>query len=458
VSDGAFGVDVGLSAVRATVVRDDGTLVATARRRHRHGRLGAGIAEHDPRDWMEGMAEAGREAVASAGDVRIRAVGVSAVGPAPVLVDAALAPLTKAPLFGLDRRAEPQRRRMTETLGADEAAGTLDNALPKLRWWQENEPGLDGRAAWALDATGFLVASLTGVPVMDTVTAGDYQLPGIDPPFTLPPPVDPLAVAGELGAGPAADLGLPAGLPVVAGTYDSFVDIAGAGVRRPGDAGIVLGSTMIVCRAAESAQPQHGLGASAYPGEGTLLGGWTLSGGLVLDWFRDSMGGGRSQDELADAASSVDTGGIVALPYLIGERTPLWDPGARGALIGLNLDSGPRQVYRALVESLAAVVRDHTDRIERVLGPCPVWRLTGGGTRNRLWVAATADAVGAPLELPAHAAEALGPALLALRAVGFDPERPTAATVEPDSRRTRHFESMLPVFRGLPLLTKEVQL
>ena len=103
------------------------------------------------------------------------------------------------------------------------------------------------------------------------------------------------------------------------------------------------------------------------------------------------------------------------------------------------------------------MVRDHTDRIERVLGPCPAWRLKGGGTRNRLWVAATADAVGAPLEVPAHAAEALGPALLALRAIGFDPERPTAATVEPDASRTRHFESMLPVFRGLSLLTKEVQ-
>jgi xylulokinase len=458
VSEGALGVDVGLSGVRATVVRDDGTLVAAARRQHRRGRLGSGIAEHDPRDWLEGMAETGREAVAGAGDVCIRAVGVSAVGPAPVLVDAALEPLTNAPLFGLDRRAEPQRRRMTETLGPDQAAGTLDNALPKLRWWQENEPGLDGRAAWALDATGFLVASLTGVPVMDTVTAGDYELPGIDPPFPLPSPVDPLAVAGELGAGPAADFGLSAGLPVAAGTYDSFVDIAGGGVRRPGDAGIILGSTMIVCRAAESARPLHGLGVSAYPGEGILLGGWTLSGGLVLDWFRHSMGGGRSQAELADAASSVDTGGVVAVPYLIGERTPLWDPCARGALIGLNLDSGPHEVYRALVESLAAVVRDHTDRIERVLGPCPAWRVTGGGTRNQLWLATTADAVGAPLEVPAHAAEALGPAFLALRAIGFDPHRPTAATVEPDSTQTRHFESMLPVFRGLPLLTKKVQL
>ena len=457
-SEGALGVDVGLSGVRATVVRDDGTLVATARRGYRRQKRGGDIAEHDPRDWIEGMAAAGREAVAGAPDVRISAVGVAALGPAPVLVDAGLRALTNAPLFGLDRRAEQHRRRMTQGLVAEEAAGTLDNALPKLSWWQETEPELADRAAWALDATGFLVASLTGVAVMDTITAADYELPGIEAPFALPAPLDPAAVAGELGRGPAQDLGIAAGLPVVAGTYDSFVDIAAAGVRQPGDGGIVLGSTMIVCRATEQAEPQHGLGVSGYPGTGILLGGWTLCGGLVLDWFSDSIGGGRSQAELIGAASRVDSGGILALPYLAGERTPLWDPNARATLVGLSLDSGLEQIYRALVDSLAFVVRDHTERIERVLGPCPAWRLTGGGTRNRLWVEATADAVGAPLEVPTDAAEAVGPALLALRALGFDPERRAAATVAPNPKRALHFDSMLPVFRGLPVLFKELQI
>ena len=437
------------------MVRMDGTLAAGARRGHRRARLVEGIAEHDPRDWLEGVAAAGREAVAGAGDVRIGAIGVAALGPAPLLVDAALAPLTKAPLFSLDRRAEPQRGRMTQSLAPEEAASTLDNALPKLAWWRDNEPALGARAAWALDATGFIVASLTGVPVMDTVTAGDYQLPGVEAPFPLPVPTDPLAVAGELRADAAEHLGLRAGLPVVCGTYDSFADIAAAGVREPGDAGIVLGSTMIVCRAAQDVDPQGGLGVSGYPGEGRLLGGWTLSGGLVLDWFARGLGGGRSRDELADMAAGVDADRVVALPYLAGERTPLWDPDARAAFLGLGFDSGPEHVYRALIESLALVVRDHTERIERALGPCPAWGVTGGGTRNRLWLQSTADAVGAPLEVLADAAEAVGPSLLALRALGFDPQREQIATVEPDPARALRFDSMLPNFRGLAALTKE---
>lgn len=452
-----MGVDVGLTGVRATVVRRDGTLAASARRRHQCAQLGEGIAEHDPRDWLEGMVAAGQEAVAGAGDVRIGAIGVAALGPAPLLVDAALAPLTKAPLFSLDRRAEAQRRRMTRRLAAEEAAGTLDNALPKLAWWRDNEPALSARAAWALDGTGFLVASLTGVPVMDTVTAGDYELPGEEAPFPLPVPTDPLAVGGELGAGVAERLGLSAGLPVVCGTYDSFVDIAAAGVREPGDAGIVLGSTMIVCRAAEEAHPQHGLGVSGYPGRGLLLGGWTLSGGLVLDWFADGLGGGRSQDELGRMAADVDPGSVIALPYLAGERTPIWDPGARAAVLGLGLDSGPEHVYRALIESLALAVRDHTERIERALGPCPGWRVTGGGTRNSAWLQATADAVGAPLEVSANAAEAVGPGLLALRALGFDPQREPIATIEPDPVSAPRLASKLAGFRGLAPLARELQ-
>ena len=453
-SEGVLGVDVGLTGVRATVLRRDGTLAAGARRRHQRVQMGEGVGEHDPRDWLEGLAAAGQEAVAGARDVTIGAVGVAALGPAPVLVDEDLAPLTEAPLFSLDRRSEPQRDRMTRTLAAEEAARTLDNALPKLAWWRDTEPALGARAAWALDATGFLVASLTGVPVMDTVTAGDYQLPGMDSPFPLPVPTDPLAVAGELSAGAAERLGVPAGLPVVCGTYDSFADIAAAGVRGPGDAGLVLGSTMIVCRAAQEARPQAGLGVSGYPGDGVLLGGWTLSGGLVLDWFARGLGGGRSQDELAERAARVGAGGVVALPYLAGERTPLWDLQARAAFLGLSLDSGPPRLYRALTESLALVVRDHTERIERTLGSCPAWRVTGGGTRNRLWLQDTADAIGAPLDVAADAAEAVGPALLALRALGFDPEREPVRRVEPDAARAPHFDSLLVGFRELGALTQ----
>ena len=173
---------------------------------------------------------------------------------------------------------------------------------------------------------------------------------------------------------------------------------------------------------------------SAYPGDGLLLGGWTLSGGLVLDWFAGPL---RRRALTGRAAAawprSVDTGGVVALPYLAGERTPLWDPDARGAVLGLALDSGPEHVYRALVESLALAVRDHTERIERALGPLPglarrpaAAHETACGCRPRPTPWARRS------QVSSDAAEAVGPGLLALRALGFDPQREPVATIEPD--------------------------
>jgi xylulokinase len=438
----ALGFDIGLSGVRAAVVRDDGLLVASARRTHRRARIGDGVAEHDPADWLEGIEAAGREALA-ARPVPIACIGVAALGPAPVLVDAELRPLTKALLFALDRRAEPQRLAMVE----DGAADTLDNALPKLAWWLEHEPATARRAAWALDATGFAVAALTGVPVMDTITAGDYAVPGAESPVPLPAPVEPTALAGELRPGWAERLGLPPGLPVAAGTYDSFADLSGAGVRRPGDGGLVLGSTTIVCRVVDGEiEPPPGLATSAYPGDGLLVGGWTLSGGRLLDWFEERFGAGP---EVVRSAAELDPGGLLALPYLDGERTPLWDPLARGAILGITAATGPPEVYRALVDSLALAVLDHTERLEAALGPCAAWRATGGGTRHPLWAQATADAVGARLEIAPDAGEAVGPALLALRALGIDPERGPSVTIEPDAGRGERLRALLPQFRAL---------
>jgi len=229
VPDHVLGIDIGLTGVRAAVVRQDGELLGGGRRGHTRAVLADGRAEHDPADWLDGMAAATRAALAQARGVRPAALGIAALGPAPVLVDRGLEPLTPALLFSLDRRAEPQRRRMVGDLSAAAALATGDNALPKLAWWREHVPEVFARAAWGLDATGFLVGWCTGVPVMDTVTAADYELPGVRAPVPLPVPIAPTALAGRLGERPARRLGLEPGLPVTAGTYDSFADLAAAG-------------------------------------------------------------------------------------------------------------------------------------------------------------------------------------------------------------------------------------
>jgi xylulokinase len=414
----ALGIDVGSTGVRAAVLADDGRLLGHARRPVATRMPAPGWVEQDPRDWLAGALGAGAEAVRAA-DVVPDAVGVGALGPAPVLVDDDLEPLAAAPLYALDGRAEPQRRR----LGAG-----IDSALPTLVWFAERRPGLAGRAAHALDATGFLVSSLTGTPTMDTVTREAYAGPA-PPPVRLPDPIAPLDVAGGLAAAPARRLGLAAGTPVAAGTYDTYVDL-GALVDGDGDGAVLLGSTLAVYVVAGAMEASPGLELTAYPGPGRLAGGTTATAGTALRWLADVLGGGPAREDVDVLAPAAE--GVLMLPYLAGERAPLWDADARGVIAGLSLRAGRRELLRAGVDALACSALALAERL-----PAPRrWRASGGGANDTAWLRATCDALGAPLEVAAHAGEAAGPAVIALRAIGAAATLPTVADVAPRPERT----------------------
>ncbi len=378
--------------------------------------------------------EAAREALDGAASVDV--IGVAALGPAPILVDAELNPLTPALLFSLDRRAEAERA---------ELGVTHDNAIPKLQYWQRTDEALTRRAAWALDATGFVVARLTGRAVMDQITAADYAQSGAQAPFPSPSPEPPLAIAAGLTAAIARELGVKEGTPVAVGTYDTYADIAATGVGKPGDGCLILGSTLIVGRAVEERVDCSGLELGAYVGEGLMLGGWTATAGAALDWFESRF------DAQGIDVSGLDpgAGGLIALPYLAGERTPHWDPEARGVLLGMTLETSRAEAYRAIVDAVALSARDHVERLRLVGLDVPRWRVGGGGTRNDAWLAATCDALGTPLEVVAHAGHAIGPAVLALRAIGAEPTIVVEREVLPDPDRSERFDALFEIYRGL---------
>ena len=315
--------------------------------------------------------EAAREALDGA--TTVDGIGVAALGPAPILVDAELRPLTPALLFSLDRRAEAERA---------ELGVTHDHAIPKLRYWQRTDEALTRRAAWALDATGFIVARLTGRAVMDEITAADYSESGVQVPISSPSSESPLAIAGGLSAGLAAELGIGEGTEVAVGTYDTYADIAATGVRRPGEGCLILGSTLIVGRAVKDRVECPGLELGGYVGEGLLLGGWTATAGAALDWFESRF----DAEGLDVSGLDPGAGGLIALPYLAGERTPHWDPAARGVLLGMTLGTGRAEAYRAIVDAVAMSARDHVERLRLVDLDVSRWRVGGGepGTTHGL--------------------------------------------------------------------------
>lgn len=414
----ALGLDIGLSGVRATIVDDQGRLLATASAGEpaaiTHGR-----ASHDPRRWREAAFAAARAALAEAGPVDM--IGIGALGSAPFLLDADGEPASDALLFSLDTRAAAER---------DELGLTDDHALPKVRWLAARHP----EAVRATDAGGWIAEQLTGRPTMDAITRLAWT-PELGLPVPIPDPVDPLSHAPL-----ACDaLGLPRGTPVVAGTFDSYIDVFAAGCRAPGDGCVLLGSTLIVYGVSATKVEVDGLELQAYPGDGYLLGGSTSSGGNVVDWARRTFGAEIASEPFAD--------GLRVLPYLAGERTPVRDATATGAVLGITLTTTPAALHRAFVDGIALAALDHSERIATAV-TVHRWRVSGGGVRNRAWLQATADALAAPLELAPLAGEGAGPALFALAAMGADPPSDSTGRIDPDPVAAGRYRGALDPYRA----------
>jgi xylulokinase len=430
-TEAALGIDVGLTGPRVCLVGADGSILA--RRRD--------AAPDDPGIWPGRLPALVRAVLDEApAGLEVIAVAASAAGCRPILLDERLEPLLAARLVAHDPSAAPQRARLAAEHGVP-AVVLADHALPTILRWREDAAAEVRRAAWVVDATGYLVGWLTGVPVMDRITRDDYVLPELEPPVALPPAQEPLAVAGGLRAGAAAELGLPEGIPVAVGTYDSYVDLdAMAGAAAEG--GLLLGSTMVLAveAGAESAAGS-GLRTVALAG-GCALAGWTSAAGATLEWAADRFGAGDVSDLEPGA------GGLVALPYLYGERAPVWDPDARAAVVGITAATTTAELQRAFLDAVALSARDIAERMA-AHGRAPArWRAGGGGVHDAAWVQATSDALGAQLDLVDIGGGA-GAALFALHAIGRAPSVPVVRTVTPEAANTGRYDALLPLYREL---------
>jgi xylulokinase len=262
----------------------------------------------------------------------------------------------------------------------------------------------------------------------------------------MPEPREAHEIAGALLPTMARRLGLPAGIPVAVGGCDSYVDLASMGVRRTGDFGILLGSTLILGRVAERAGASDGLRATPHHGAGWFLGGWTSACGVLLDWSAGLLGTAAVE---AAAVLPPGAGGLMMLPYFSGERAPIWDNCARGAIVGATLQTSAAELHRAAIDAVALSALDLSERVLRLTGRCELARVGGGGTRNAALLGAISDATGLILEVPVHAGEAIAPAMLALRAIGLDPVIAIERRVHPAPERTHRYREMLAIYRAL---------
>lgn len=435
-----LGIDVGTTATKAVLVDPDGGIVAQEERPVQLHSPHPGWAEEDAEQWWDNLcALAGTLPVAE-----VAAVGVSGMVPCVILLDAEGRPLRRS-IQQNDARAveevEELRIRLADANVLERTGSpvTQQSVGPTALWLQRREPDAWRAARTVLGSYDYVVFRLTGVRGVErnwALESGLFDLrteewaedicaaAGID--ISLLPPVRASSeVVGEVGAEAAAATGLRSGTPVVAGSADHVASAFAAGIVAEGDLLIKLGGAgdILLSTDAPLVDERLYLDFHLVPGK-FLPNGCMAASGSLIRWFQSELAGGTPLAILdaEAAAAGVGAGGILALPYVLGEKTPINDPTARGAFVGLHLGHRRGHLFRAVLESIAFGFRHHLDVFaERGREPQRV-RVTNGGARSALWKQVTADVTGYRLEtLAEQGGSALGAAFAAGMGIGaFD--------------------------------------
>ncbi len=438
-----LGLDLGTSAVKVGLFDAAGHPLRQARQAYPLYTPRPGWAEQEPEAWWSATCDALQKALAEADTDRVVAVGLSGQVPSQVLVAADGTSLGRAIVWS-DRRATAEAAWLAERVTPKQARAWTGCAFitgvtqppARLLWLKAHRPDDWARCAAVVQPKDLVALRLTGRVTTDANSAfglfnprtGQYAaslltLLGVEP-EKMPPVLEPTAVAGHVTPKASSATGLRPGTPVVIGTVDAWCDIIGCGGIAPGCAVDVAGTSEVVALVTE--QPVDGEGVLGAPlVEGRYwVGGPMQVGGAALAWLARCFYGQEQPDFglLEAEASAVAPGaeGLLFLPYLQGERAPVWDPAARGAFAGLTDRHTRAHCARAVYEGVAFAVRDLLERCQAAAGIVPeVLRVSGGGSASAFWNQVKADIVGLPVQrMTVLDAACLGAALLAAVGVG----------------------------------------
>ena len=449
-----LGVDIGTSACKAAAFDGEGRVVAQAAGAYGVSCPHPGWAEQDPEQWWEAVCRAIREVLEKGkiAPARVAGVGVDGQSWSAIAVDRDGRALCPTPIW-YDTRAAALCEEINRSVGEERLFAVSGNpfspsyTMPKVIWYRRERPQVYENAWKILQSNGYLVYRLTGAAVQDESQGygwACYEMAknrwdtalcrelGVRPDL-LPEIVPCTRVAGTVTAEAAAACGLQAGTPVVAGGLDAACGALGAGVVRPGETQEQGGQAggMSICTAACRADPRLILSAHVAPGLWLLQGG-TVGGSGALNWFAREFGaaeraeaaekGGSVFTRLDSEAEAVPPGseGLVFLPYLAGERSPLWDVDAKGVFYGARFTTTRAHFARAVMEGVAYSLRHNLETAQEAGVEAGVLRAMGGAANSRLWTQIKADVTGRRVEVPASdTATAFGAAILAGVGVGL---------------------------------------
>ena len=480
-----LGIDVSTTGSKALLIDAAGIVVASASSPHTLQTPKPLWSEQDPEEWWTASCAAIRDALSQAGvgGDAVAAVGLTGQMHGLVLLDADGKVLRPAILWN-DQRTGAQCDEIRSRLGKERLIQITGNdaltgfTAPKILWVQQNEPAVYAKARHILLPKDYLRYRLTGAYAMDKADGSGTILFDLKkrnwsgevlsalgiPADWLPPTFEGPEFTGNITVPVAAETGLKAGTPVVAGGGDQAAQAVGVGAVEPGIIALTLGTSGVVFATTPSAliEPEGRLHAfcHAVPGMWHFM-GVMLSAAGSLQWYRDTVAPNMDFPSLMDEAELTPAGceGLLFLPYLSGERTPHPDPLARGAWIGLTLRHLRGHLTRAVLEGVAYGLKDGFGLIRGAgLGDIRQVRVSGGGAKSALWRQILASVLEAELAtVNTTEGAAYGAALLAGVGAGAWADVPSACkaavrvtgSTRPDPAQVKVYREQYPIYRDL---------
>lgn len=436
-------LDIGTTSAKAVIFELNGKLVAEAEKMITSYYPHSGWVEQDPVEIERSSVGAIKDVIGKANiqPEELLTLGISCAMHSLICVDANHQPLSQAIIWA-DGRSNPQAKALKQANGDEVYAKTgLPNhpmsPLSKLLWMKETAYEPYELATYFMSVKEFVIqkwfgrrlidysmASATGLFNMTTFDWDELALTLTDVDKNqLSKIVPPTEILTGIDNAIAEEMGISSDMPFVIGSADGQLANLGSGAISPGEVAISAGTSGAI------RQMIHGFEVSeqqetfcyAFTRELSIIGGPTNNGGIALQWLKELIEYKGSFDELTAEAEQVAPGaeGLLFLPYINGERAPLWNQQAKGNFFGLSITHRKEHLVRAVLEGITYNLYHIGKALERQAGEPEKLFVNGGLARSPLWVQMLADVFGKEVYLSeSHHSAAWGAAWMALVAVG----------------------------------------
>lgn len=440
-----LGLDIGSTSTIGILIDDRGGTLATAQRPSTLHSDKANWAEEDAGQWWDNVGAVSRELLTESGiaPTEVSGIGVTGMLPAVILVDDEGNAIRRS-IQQNDARATGELDRFAAGMPEDEfleltGTGYSQQLVgPKLMWLRDHEPESFARARVVVGASDFITFRLTGTLQVEhnwALESGFVNLAtgAYDPRLLalsetdaalLPPIRQSEDIVGRLQPDAASHLGLPEGVPVVAGCADHVASAFVCGASNNGDLVIKFGGAADILLSSDTPVRDRRLFMDYHIVPGLYFpNGCMAAGGNLLNWIIENFAGveaakareaGISPHQWLDKVAADSRSELLFLPYILGEKTPLMDPHARGTLVGLGLHHTVADIWRAALEGIVFGMRHHVDTfVERGLAVTNV-KAADGGAASDLWLQIAADVLERPVHrIDKHPGSCLGAAFVA---------------------------------------------